>query len=85
MAGVSYCLESPSLMKMLDFCLLIPRNEDLELYVSLHTHDIQKRSAVYLLLCCFFQLLVLKSLPLFQATVPCMHLILLSAQQIPVE
>lgn len=72
-------------MKMLDFCLLIHTNEDLDLYVSLHIHDIQKRSALYLLLCCFFQLLVLKSLPLFQAAAPCMHLILLSVQRIPVE
>lgn len=85
MVDMSCYLEPPLFMKMLEFCLLIYTNEDLELYVSLHIHYIQKRSAVYLLLCCFFRLLVLKSLPLFQAAVPCMHLILLSVQQIPVE
>lgn len=54
MAGMSYCLESPSLMKMLDFCLLIPRNEDLELYVSLHTRYPEK-------VCCVLTLVLFLS------------------------
>lgn len=49
MVDMSCNLESPLPRKMLEFCLLIHINEDPDLYVSLHTHDMQKNTLTLVL------------------------------------